>query len=53
MLNKNEITGLILAGGEGRRVGGSDKGLLEFEGVSLIERQLSWLKPGKNVINFR
>lgn len=45
MLNKNEITGLILAGGEGRRVGGFDKGLLEFEGVSLIERQLQWLKP--------
>jgi molybdenum cofactor guanylyltransferase len=41
-----DITAVILAGGQGRRMGGQDKGLLEFDGrplvailVDLLERQ--------------
>jgi molybdenum cofactor guanylyltransferase len=48
MITKEEITGLVLAGGEGRRVGGSDKGLLDFNGCRLIEHQIAWLKPQVN-----
>ncbi len=32
----DEITAVILAGGQGRRMGGEDKGLLEFNGQPLI-----------------
>ncbi len=45
MMTKQNVTGLILAGGAGRRVGGVDKGLLNYDGTSLIERQTQWLKP--------
>lgn len=31
-----DITAVILAGGQGRRMGGQDKGLLEFNGETLI-----------------
>jgi molybdopterin-guanine dinucleotide biosynthesis protein A len=49
-LTKDIITGLILTGGEGSRVGGKDKGLLSFEGERLIERQIKWLAPQVNNI---
>jgi len=45
MLVPENITGLILAGGAGRRVEGQDKGLLSYKGEILIERQINWLKP--------
>lgn len=32
-----DITAVILAGGQGRRMGGQDKGLLEFNGKPLVE----------------
>ena len=32
-----DITAVILAGGQGRRMGGQDKGLLEFNGQPLVE----------------
>jgi len=32
-----DITAVILAGGQGRRMGGQDKGLLEFHGEPLVE----------------
>ncbi|HSV54520.1 MAG TPA: molybdenum cofactor guanylyltransferase MobA [Burkholderiaceae bacterium] len=35
MINANEITGLILAGGRGSRMGGVDKGLQNFNGMPL------------------
>jgi molybdopterin-guanine dinucleotide biosynthesis protein A len=41
----NEVTGLILAGGEGRRVGGADKGLLDFQGRPLIAHVIERLAP--------
>ncbi|VEB41868.1 molybdopterin-guanine dinucleotide biosynthesis protein MobA [Chromobacterium violaceum] len=33
------VTALLLAGGEGRRMGGADKGWLELDGVPLAERR--------------
>ena len=47
------ITGLVLAGGQARRLGGIDKGLLEVAGRPMIERVLEALRPqvGTIVIN--
>lgn len=39
------ITGVILAGGQGRRLGGRDKGLMPVAGRPLIERNLACLIP--------
>lgn len=39
------ITGLILAGGAARRMGGGDKGLTELAGKPLIEHALARLAP--------
>jgi molybdenum cofactor guanylyltransferase len=36
-LDKANITAVILAGGQGRRMGGQDKGLIEFDGQRIIE----------------
>lgn len=41
----NGVTGVVLAGGRGRRLGGVDKGLLAVAGRPLIERVLERLKP--------
>ncbi len=38
-------TGLILAGGAGRRVGGSDKGLLIWQGKPLVAHVVERLRP--------
>lgn len=45
MRQKNQITGLILAGGRGRRVQGQDKGLLSWRGKRLIEHVADRLGP--------
>ncbi|HPQ96630.1 MAG: molybdenum cofactor guanylyltransferase [Thiothrix sp.] len=42
---ETSISGVILAGGMGRRMGGQDKGLLLFEGRPLIEYLLDALSP--------
>ena len=39
------ITGVILAGGAGRRMGGIDKGLQELDGQPLVQRVLVRLAP--------
>jgi molybdenum cofactor guanylyltransferase len=36
-ISASQITGLILCGGEGRRMGGVDKGLLSFHGKALVD----------------
>lgn len=41
----HDVTGLILAGGAGHRVGGEDKGLLEWNELPLIEHVRSRLLP--------
>lgn len=41
----DRITGLILAGGEGRRVGGADKGLLDYRGKPLVAHAIERFAP--------
>jgi molybdopterin-guanine dinucleotide biosynthesis protein A len=45
IIHKNEITGLILAGGRGSRMGGIDKGLQTHLGVPLARHALERLRP--------
>ena len=49
----NAITGIVLAGGQGRRMGGIDKGLQTLRGKPMIEWVLERLRPqvGEIVIN--
>lgn len=44
-MNDTGITGVVLAGGRGRRMGGRDKGLVEFQGRPLIAWVLDALAP--------
>jgi molybdopterin-guanine dinucleotide biosynthesis protein A len=39
------VSGLVLAGGRGERVGGADKGWLPYEGIPLIEHATQRLRP--------
>lgn len=39
------ITGVVLAGGQGRRMGGRDKGLLPFRGRPLVDWVIAGLRP--------
>jgi|TARA_B100000959_G_C14911911_1_gene595534 molybdopterin-guanine dinucleotide biosynthesis protein A len=50
---KDEITGVILAGGKARRMGGADKGLVQFRGKPLIEHVIQAFEPqvGNLLIN--
>ena len=41
----NQITGMILAGGQGRRMGGVDKGLKNFRDKRLVEHAFERLAP--------
>lgn len=52
MINKNEITGVILAGGKSKRLG-TDKSLIKYKGKTLIENAIDILNPicGKIVIS--
>ncbi|MGZ5206050.1 MAG: molybdenum cofactor guanylyltransferase MobA [Caldimonas sp.] len=45
MIDKSQITGLILAGGRGSRMGGVDKGLQNYLGMPLAMRALLRLGP--------
>ena len=45
MIATTDITGLLLAGGQGRRMGGADKGLLDFRGRPLAAWTLERLEP--------
>jgi molybdopterin-guanine dinucleotide biosynthesis protein A len=42
---KTDITGLILAGGRGSRMGGVDKGLQVFQGTPLVQHAFTRLAP--------
>ncbi len=44
------VSCIILAGGEGKRVAGSDKGLLDYQGKPLIEHVISTVKKQVNDI---
>lgn len=45
MIAQHDITGLILAGGRGRRVQGADKGLLPYKGRPMIASVVERLAP--------
>ena len=45
MSTHNNITGVILAGGRGTRMGGVDKGLVKLDGKPLIEHVILRLQP--------
>ena len=53
MIGTKDITGLILAGGRGSRMGGVDKGLQNHDGVPLAMHALKRLSPqvGEIMIN--
>ncbi|HEY8360549.1 MAG TPA: molybdenum cofactor guanylyltransferase MobA [Ramlibacter sp.] len=53
MISKNDITGVILAGGRGSRMGGADKGLQNFRGVPLALHTMLRLAPqvGEVMVN--
>jgi molybdopterin-guanine dinucleotide biosynthesis protein A len=44
-MNKDNITGLILAGGKARRMGGIDKGLVPLKGEPMIKHVIKRLNP--------
>lgn len=45
MLSKSQISGVILCGGKATRLGGQDKGLLEFDGKPLVASVIARLRP--------
>ena len=53
MIDTQDITGVILAGGRGARMGGADKGLQNFNGVPLALHTLMRLSPqvGQIMVN--
>ena len=44
-MSDNKITGVVLAGGLGRRMGGIDKGLQELRGQPLVHWVVERLAP--------
>jgi molybdopterin-guanine dinucleotide biosynthesis protein A len=44
-MNSASVTGIILAGGMGRRMGSVDKGLVELDGRALVAHVLTRLSP--------
>lgn len=50
---RDEVTGIVLAGGMGRRMGGVDKGLVLLDGRPMVEHALARLAPqvGTLIIN--
>ena len=44
-INNENVTGIILAGGKARRMGGQDKGLLEINGKAMISYVIKALEP--------
>lgn len=45
MIERDDITGLILAGGRGSRMGGTDKGLQPFLGRPMVRHTIARLAP--------
>jgi molybdenum cofactor guanylyltransferase len=53
MIAREDVTGIVLAGGLGRRMGGVDKGLVELDGRPMVAHVIERLSPqvGTIVIN--
>ncbi len=45
MVARSDITGIVLAGGQGRRMGSVDKGLVELDGRALVAHVIDRLAP--------
>lgn len=45
MIARGEVTGIVLAGGLGRRMGGVDKGLVELDGRPMAAHVIARLSP--------
>lgn len=43
--DRSAVTGIVLAGGMGRRMGGVDKGLVELDGLPMVAHVLARLAP--------
>jgi molybdopterin-guanine dinucleotide biosynthesis protein A len=52
MIESKQITGLILAGGRGSRMGGVDKGLQQFLGMPLVQHTMKRLAPQVGSVMF-
>ncbi len=52
MIEAQDITGLVLAGGRGARMGGVDKGLQNFRGLPLALHTLMRLQPQVGTVLF-
>jgi len=50
---RDQVTGVVLAGGRSQRMGGQDKGLVELAGRTMIEHVVAALRPqvGALIIN--
>lgn len=50
---KNDVTGVVLAGGRGKRMGGIDKGLVDLRGRPMVMHVVDILRPqvGRLIIN--
>jgi len=44
-MNRSDVTGIILAGGQGRRMGGVDKGLVDLDGKPMVAHVIARLAP--------
>lgn len=53
MITRTDVTGIVLAGGLGRRMGGVDKGLVELEGAPMVAHAIARLAPqvGTVIVN--
>ncbi|TVZ59512.1 molybdopterin-guanine dinucleotide biosynthesis protein A [Flavobacteriaceae bacterium MAR_2010_105] len=49
MIDRNDITGIVLAGGKSSRMG-TDKGFLKLDNITFMERIIETLKPFVNEI---
>ena len=49
-MGAHQVTGIVLAGGKGRRMGGVDKGLVELDGEPMIAHVLARIKPQVDAI---
>lgn len=43
--NRESVSCILLAGGEGKRMGGSDKGLVPFLGIPLVQHVIARIRP--------
>jgi molybdenum cofactor guanylyltransferase len=49
-VDKSEITGIVLAGGRGSRMGGIDKGLQHYKGMPLAKHAIQQLQPQVGIV---